>query len=438
MIKYKNFLSVIFIFLYRILLDYVYVTIIYPIQSYAGIKYLPIEKNYIISWVVLIIVVLFYSLLIPSFDKAYPSTIIVIGIFNISFISGTTLLAYTNQDSKYIIAYTIYWINLLLVAFMLQYSKKLKYRSLVLLSSECKLTIFYFISILFLLTVFFVSYKYRKLQIDLRLNVQNALRIESRNFDYSFGIGYILNWSKILFPFLIYVLLKRKKFIIAIIVIVFSLLLYGIDGKKSVLFNMIIAIIAPYLYTNRLLKYLPIFLLIILLMAIIENIVFSTNVISAIVVYRIFILPSHLSQNYYDFFSKNGFDYFRQSIMRYIGFKSKYEIPVGFIIGANYDYYDPNVNSNNGLFGDAFMNFGFLGVIIMPILFYFAFKIYNYMVGECDEKFIIIFLIPLISAFINGPFFTVMLTNGFLISIILLRLFFKKNRNISISNSGIC
>jgi len=419
------------------LLDYVYVNIIYPIQSYAGIKFLPIENNYIVSWIVLIIVVLFYNLLVTYFDKAKPSTIIIVGIFNISFISGTTLLAYTNQNSKYVIAFTLYWINLLLVTIILQNSKNLKYRPLVFLSSKYKLIIFYIISILFLLTVFIVSYKYRNLQIDLRLNIQNKLRLESRNFEFSFGIEYILNWSKILFPYLIFLFLKRKKFIIALIVIIFSLLLYSIDGKKSVLFNMVIAIIAPFFYNNRLLKYLSIFLIIILLMSIIENKLFSTNIISTIVVYRIFILPSHLSQNYYDFFSKNDYDYFRQSIMRYIGFKSKYENPIGFIIGAKYDYYDPNVNSNNGLFGDAFMNFGFLGVIIMPILFYFAFKIYNYMVAECDKKLIIIFSIPLVTAFINGPFFTVMLTNGFLISIIFLRLFINNNRNTKIRKFGI-
>ena len=82
---------------------------------------------------------------------------------------------------------------------------------------------------------------------------------------------------------------------------------------------------------------------------------------------RVTCIPNGIGFRSINFFRDNEFLYLRESILRHF-----FETPY---VGGSDFYIDNGINrtinsarSNNGLWGDAFRNFGIIGIILYPIL----------------------------------------------------------------------
>src|SRR5699024_5500416 len=117
-----------------------------------------------------------------------------------------------------------------------------------------------------------------------------------------------------------------------------------------------------------------------------------------------------LNYFYFDFFSINEFDYFRQSLLGNLGIKSPYSTRIARIIGSNYY----GGGANNGLFSDAYYNLGTWGIIIMPLLIILALRLLDACTEGLSNKISIATVIILSINFISSSFFTVMISHGFL------------------------
>lgn len=137
---------------------------------------------------------------------------------------------------------------------------------------------------------------------------------------------------------------------------------------------------------------------------------------------RVVLIPNDIGFKSINFFSNHEYLYLRESILRAF-FDTPYQGGSDFYInyGAN-----SNINSsrsNNGLWGDAFRNFGLVGMFVFPILFAKIFQIIaeNGKKQKIDLQIITIFLMLWNS--VNISFFTWLLTGGVIVIIILEKLF---------------
>ena len=90
------------------------------------------------------------------------------------------------------------------------------------------------------------------------------------------------------------------------------------------------------------------------------------------------------------------------------------------------DIGDFTARANNGLFTDAYFNFGVIGVIIFPVIVVFILKILDGAVIGLPEKFLFIIIASTSFVLLGLPFSTALFSGGIL-SLIILLLSIPKN-----------
>lgn len=96
------------------------------------------------------------------------------------------------------------------------------------------------------------------------------------------------------------------------------------------------------------------------------------------------------------------------------------------IIGKVY-FNAPTMLANNGLFSDAYMNLGTLGMFVMPFLICSALRFLDYCARNINSYYLIMVLISVSYIFISSSFFTVLLTHGFLLLCLIILLIIPKD-----------
>lgn len=137
---------------------------------------------------------------------------------------------------------------------------------------------------------------------------------------------------------------------------------------------------------------------------------------------RVVLIPNDIGFKSINFFKDNELLYLRESILRAF-FDTPYEGGSDFYINYGANSSINSSRSNNGLWGDAFRNFGFLGMIIYPVLFG---KIFRMIAGngKYQNKDLQIFtMFLMLWNSVNISFFTWLLTGGVIVIIILEKLF---------------
>ena len=136
-------------------------------------------------------------------------------------------------------------------------------------------------------------------------------------------------------------------------------------------------------------------------------------------------LPALITEYYVDFFSTNSPDFFRQGMLRRIGFESIYDREISYMIGAVYSI--DGINFNSGLLSDAVSNLGIVGVFVMPVVFAIFLKIFDRCAEGLDTK--VIFTASIVVAWfaLSSTLTTMLFTHGVFILMIFLRLMPREN-----------
>ena len=96
------------------------------------------------------------------------------------------------------------------------------------------------------------------------------------------------------------------------------------------------------------------------------------------------------------------------------------------IIGAVY-FNAPDMLANNGLFSDAYMNLGNVGVIILPIMICLALRFLDYSSKHIESYYLVTVLISVSYIFMSSSFFTVMMTHGYIILCLIILVIIPKD-----------
>ena len=229
----NNFILIVSIFVYRILLDLCYLIIITRYYEYLNYKNEFSTVNYIISWSVLLLLLPF----IVSFFKWKNSERLFANImsliFLIRFIPGTSLMAFMPMPLNMLVYYVLYWLLICFASYIVRPTRV--YNNM---SNHMPIILYAIMGIL-CCTVLYISGVYAGFRLRLDLGSVYDLRLEARSWDLPVILTYLLPAAVTILPiFLILFWLKNKIIVVGMLTFVI-LLNFSVNGMKSILFFLV-------------------------------------------------------------------------------------------------------------------------------------------------------------------------------------------------------
>lgn len=417
----KNLIYLLPFTLYKIAIDLLYIQGTSEIYAYLGRNLDFVFDKYIYGWASYV----FILLLINSIKEDGIRFMVKL-IFLLSGVANISVYGLCNYATKHFVIVLLFWIILVaLCSFVPNLTELQQYKK----SSESLINIsFPMDSVLLVIGILFTGIEIAKYG----LNVTSAdtiytARSTFRALKISSIDTYILSWTgTVILPWAFVNMLDKNKYIRAIIIAVFGVLLFQINGMKTWLVLYIVIICFVFF-----MKKTDIDKTISLILLGSSMICFTTLIIYKInhslyswagYMDRIFLLPGETNYYYLEFFDSHEKLYLRESIMKSF-FKSPYEPISSIQIGFEYMKAAFYHNSTNGLIGDYYANFGIVGIVIYPVALSISFYILNIFTSrfESSIKKSVIFI--LMWTLINTSFFTWLLTGGYFVYLLIMLLY---------------
>jgi hypothetical protein len=234
--------------------------------------------------------------------------------------------------------------------------------------------------------------------------------------------GYLLpNFSKAIVPLGIALSLFYKKWISMLAFIFCGIMIFALSSNKSPLFVPILIIFVYYVSFNKKTTYLSILALIVLV--IISGLDFYLEEsgleglwgwIGSLGARRTLILPSMLNWHYFEFFSRNPYNFWADSKFSFSLVEKSYDIAIPNVIGFEY-YHNIENSANTGWIGSGISQAGYIGVAIYSVLLGSFISFLDAYAKKLGYQLVAsIFIMVVTSATQSSDFTTMLLTHGVL------------------------
>ena len=408
--------QMLFMLLYRISLDLVYVKLISPLFDYAGLILEPSLPALALSY----LLVLFFAPFAAELqNRALPSAKMVALLHYLYFIPMTSYCALAAPKVTLLPITAVYW------ALLLLWEYKLPVLTLKPLRLKHARLVFILLTVVSSTVVLYVSGKYAGFRLTLDFFNVYDIRTEAAGYAMPSALSYLLSWQAILLTVELLYWLQEKKYAIAVGVVVVFLFYFSIAAHKANFFFLLLVLAVWLLYRPWISRWCAPLLTLLNLLSMAEYALRGSFYIMTLFIRRMMYVPVHLAAVCQSYFSENPILYFRDGILHRLGYDSPYSIRVVNLIGE----YEGNVNTNanNGLLGDMFVNLPTpLGLLIMPLLLALCFRLLDACAARKPEKLYIAYVVFFAISFVNTSWSTVLLTHGFLLACLLLYFFPKK------------
>ena len=237
------------------------------------------------------------------------------------------------------------------------------------------------------------------------------------------GAGYVVAWaSNVIFPLALAIGLTRRRYRALILGTGGELLIYSLQGSKTVLFAIVLVpllVIAVRWSRNRFGVWVAWFGVATVAASVAATALTGSLWPVALSVVRLVALPGQLASYYYDFFTSHEPYLLSHSIFRAFT-DSPYTSDPPFLIGGLYLHSVVDANAN--IWADAIANFGLPGIIVFSVILGGMFWLLD-SVGE-GKEFVLVAAMVAVAAFTlaNGALLTAILTNGIGLAIVLVAL----------------
>lgn len=374
-------------------------------------------KKSIIGWSIYLILIYYMITKIkdPFYSLTYKFLFIIGGIstFVIYEMESTLLINFLKP--------VIYWF-LLLLGFNIS-----KITSITFKSTKIKNLPLILLGISFLFSVI-MSGIYSGFRITLSFDDIYAYRMEMRMA----SLPTLLNYAFILIggtllPYCFAYTLSKKNFLGVAISLLSGIIVFSINGMKTwlLVYLLVIFVFLCYKYNkNRITIFLVISVIISFGVSYYQYVIYEDVTLFSLIG-RIIYVPTRIGYDYITFFDNNEYLFLRESILKYFvdppyPFHSSF-----YIVDGN----STNINTsqaNNGLWGDAYANFSYIGLIIYPFLLVSVIKFIRISLRKADDRLLISITFILLWSAINASFFAWLLSFG-VILIILINIFTPYN-----------
>lgn len=403
------------VIIYKIILDLSYYFVILPVWGYAGLKL----NSSILKFIESLFLLLIIFIMMPK-NKEKLSNISVWILILVSYIPMLTLFAFMDQPRAYMYAVTGFW----LLVFLLL---KLPAVSSTPLKSLQSKIIRYLIFIGLVGIVFFLIYRYLGFSFNFDLTKVYEIRREYVETDIPFA-GYLFTWlAYIVNPIIFALFLVKRKWLWVGAIVFMQILLFSVTGLKAFLFALPSVLGLMWIVKRKNpLAWIAVGLSVVILAGMFSYWLVDDIWISSLFTRRTLLLPAQLSFFYYDFFSQNTHTFLSQHRIFQFFLDYPYYLPPPHLIGEVY-FNQPQMGANNGIYADAFMNFGFIGFIFWGILLTIILKLVDSFSRNKKKTITIAAIAMPASIFLtNSAFLTSLLTHGLLLSLIILYLLPKE------------
>ena len=365
------------------------------------------EWRYVLSTLLL---VLMMKPIVRLYSRESISSLVILFMNFMYFIPGLTLYALNPTITNgYFVLFTIYWI-------VLMSADRLLSKDLFRISFRPRSKgLFYVVALLLAIIALYITGKYNnfRLHFDL-IDVygERAAKAEIASH-MPVALNYINTIVAKMVPLVIIYFLIVKKYVWAAFFTVVQFLLFSFGALKGVIFSAFVAYAVYFFFTLKRVHLIGFAFVLINMVSILAYALFDNPYFISLAGNRTFFVPCRLSTNYYDFISYYEPLYLRESILRHFGFESPYDRPLGNIIGE-IDYGTDLTYANTGMCGDAYAQFGWFGMFVYPILLVLVFRFLDASAKGLDSRIMCVFAVIFAAVYINGSFFSILLTNGVL------------------------
>ncbi len=405
----RNILIFISPLIFRLLLDVVFYSQFLHIYGYVGYVIDTSITYYVLSWIFLIPFLFFHYNF--CFRYKFSSVVAVLFLFA-SVIPNTTLYAFMPVKGMFLVWLFVYWFLFYLILYIFPdfFTSKM-----------VRVPIYVPIGVLILISsvILYVSFRYTSLRLWVNIYDVYYIRWDQETWGLPSFFNYIIMAASIILPFFFVFFLSKRLWILAFTVIFFIFLNYGIGGHKSVLFSFIVALIGYFFFSYNRLKYIGVAFIAVPVFSFLEQGLFGSTNILALMIHRGFFIPSRITQVTYHFFQSHELDLYRQKFMRRFGFRSPYDMNIDHLISGFY-FNDYGSGANNGLFSDAYSNLGVIGVLIIPVVLVIILKLFDLCSASINAKLLFGVIVSCFIALFSVSFSIALLSNGLIIMMLVL------------------
>lgn len=224
--------------------------------------------------------------------------------------------------------------------------------------------------------------------------------------------NYFYKWTAFIVAPLLFMLgqIHRSK-VLVICSVAMALILFFATGHKTYL------LILPFVYAvdwsvrrRRPLVPLIVGLSLLVLLGTATFYSFGDKRLNATFSNRLYVLPAKISYEYHEYFSEHRKIMLSHSILAN-ALDYPYSASPQSLISGRY-YSDPEGHPNTGILGDAFMNFGYGGVIVLWFMVAAVLRILSWLSVGKDPRLLLAMVIFPVFSWVNAGFLTSFLTAG--------------------------
>lgn len=417
----NNIVLIGLIILYRALLDYTYAAITSPVWGYFGFDNNATAFSGFVSWIVLAALTLLVLPYFKSNEPFYPDLLILFFVMRV--IPFTTIIRFLNAPPSLSFWFFVYFA---LIFVLIRYINSIKIPLDVNSVSGSNDGVLFFGVLFFAAIILFISGYYAHFRLHISFADVYDLRHEAKDFEIPTLVRYAWSPATNVLPLLFAYFLEKKNKFICFFILFIILLNFSINGMKSTFFKLLICVAFVFIRFKDIKKlYLPGFV-ILMLLTIWESSLWDFHFIHDIVIRRVCFIPALLDTCYYDYITQNGPMYYARG-----------GTAIQYVISDVY-FGAPEMQSNNGLFSDAFMNLGIIGCIVYPFIYAVMFRICG-SAFRGAEKGLVLFAAIIMSYTLQGSELTTgLLTHGLFLFCVFLYIIsiksYKKNNIIKTTN----
>lgn len=402
----KTLLEVVLLVILKLLLDYSYVTYVYPTWNTSGFLYDVNIFKYIFAWLVYMCAIYVMYLKITLHISE-----VLLFIFLLYLLPNISYYALSNQNTIYFLGLTLPFFIILLF---------IKNNEVV--DFQISQTVHKLLLIISLIIVVVVIGHYIYItKGDYVFNMIDVYTFrdlyDSQNYEGIFG--YLNSWSsKILVVYLLAYGVSKKNYFLIIFSVVAIISSYLFSGHKM---ELLALIIVPFFYIYSKLDNKRIFLIVGFILLIAIGLVLfqyeKYSLLPSLVIRRALYLPAYLNYIYFDFFSEFGHIYWSNGIFKnFIEYPMVVEptLEVGQYLGHE------NMVANTGFLASGYMHLGYFGMLIYTFMVFVLFKFINTMSEKNTFMMLSILFLPIYVLFTSSDLLTTLLTHGLFISIVIL------------------
>jgi hypothetical protein len=410
-IKKSTIWAFISILLYKIVLDLSYYFVISQVWGYAKFTLELNSLKLVESYLLLLII----FILMPKSGKKLSHVMVWLLIL-LSYIPILTIFAFQDESRAFMYAVSGFWIAVFLLIRMpsislppLKQSSVIRYGLFVCLTA----------------VVFFLVYKYFGISFNFDLFKVYEIRAEQPLSTMPMG-GYLLNWvGKILNPIFFALFIHKRKWLLVGIIVFLQIWLFSVTGHKTFLLALPFVLGLMWLTARKnSLAYLATSLVAIVFLGILTYWLADNLLISSLFARRALLTQGQLSFFYYDFFSHNELVFLSNSKLGFLA-TYPYALPPPNIIGGFY-FGNVAMNANTGVVGDAYMQFGFIGLALYSVFLAIILKMVDSCSRRVDPRVAVAAIAMPVISLTNGALTTAFLTGGLFLALIILYLLPRK------------